>query len=89
MLDEPTAALDPAERASLLGALDEIRRKVTLLVTTHNTNELPAVCDDVVVLERGRIIFSGALNDFRQLVERPEDPDALDRAYMTVVTQSA
>ncbi len=60
-LDEPTAGLDPHSRRELH---DEIRRMKndghTVLLTTHYLNEAEALCDRVAIIDRGRIVATGA-----------------------------
>lgn len=59
LLDEPTAGLDAAARASLWSELRTLADSgVTVLVSTHDPAEA-ALCDTLVVLERGRVVFSG------------------------------
>jgi ABC-type polar amino acid transport system ATPase subunit len=69
LLDEPTAALDPARR----GALAETLRALaaagrTLLVTTHDVDFAKAVADEVAVMAAGEIVEIGAA---REVLERP------------------
>jgi ABC-2 type transport system ATP-binding protein len=63
-LDEPTAGLDPQSRRELH---DEIRRMKhdghTVLLTTHYLEEAEALCDRVAIIDRGRIVASGAPHD--------------------------
>ncbi len=60
LLDEPTAGLDGSARAALWAELRALASHgVTLLVSTHDPAEA-ALCDALIVLERGRIVFAGA-----------------------------
>lgn len=60
LLDEPTAGLDADARASLWAELRVLATAgVTVLVSTHDPAEA-ALCDALIVLECGRIVFSGA-----------------------------
>ena len=59
LLDEPTAGLDAAARASLWAELRALAGAgVTVLVSTHDAAEA-ALCDALVVLSRGRVAFTG------------------------------
>ena len=63
LLDEPTAGLDASARASLWAELRTAAAAgVTVLVSTHDVAEA-ALCDTLIVLERGRVAFSGAPAD--------------------------
>jgi iron complex transport system ATP-binding protein len=62
LLDEPTAALDlryQFEITSLLRALN-LRRGVTMVVSTHDLNLAAALCERVVLLKDGRVLAQGA-----------------------------
>lgn len=58
LLDEPTRSLDPVARSEFhAAALDRRDREgVTVLLTTHDLNEAADVCDEVSVLDHGRIV---------------------------------
>ncbi|QAY70136.1 ABC transporter ATP-binding protein [Xylanimonas protaetiae] len=59
VLDEPTTGLDPEQRASLRGILSSLR--CTVLISTHQTEDVSALCDRVIVLEAGRVRFDGSV----------------------------
>ncbi len=60
LLDEPTAALDPASRDALFADLDRLRNDGhAVLLTTHHLDEAELGCDRVVVLDRGRVAAAG------------------------------
>jgi ABC-2 type transport system ATP-binding protein len=57
LLDEPTASLDPAARASLWARLAAWRAEGrTIVVVTHDIREAERFCDRVIVLQRGRVV---------------------------------
>lgn len=61
LLDEPTAALDPASRDALFADLTRLRDDGhAVLLTTHHLDEAEGGCDRVAVLEGGRLVASGA-----------------------------
>jgi thiamine transport system ATP-binding protein len=67
-LDEPFAALDPAmreEMGSLLLTLHQ-REKNTIIMVTHNPDDVAALATDVILLADGRILFSGTKDAFLQ-----------------------
>jgi ABC-2 type transport system ATP-binding protein len=61
VLDEPTTGLDPEQRASLRHVLSSLARSSTVLISTHQTEDVEALCDRVVVMDRGRVRFDGAV----------------------------
>lgn len=60
LLDEPTAGLDPAARSDLLAQLSVLHQQgMTMLIATHNMDDVAALADVVYVLEEGRIALRG------------------------------
>src|SRR3954470_6954922 len=63
LLDEPTAGLDPEQRMRFRHLLSELAEDRTVLLSTHQTEDVSALCRSVVVLDRGVTRFSGATRD--------------------------
>ena len=59
ILDEPTTGLDPEQRASLRGLLSGLAG--TVLISTHQTEDVSALCDRVLVIDAGVIHFDGTV----------------------------
>lgn len=64
ILDEPTAGLDPEQRATFRSTLSERARHGTVLLATHQTEDVAAVCDRVIVLVGGRVAHDGDVAGF-------------------------
>ncbi|NOZ87141.1 MAG: ABC transporter ATP-binding protein [Deltaproteobacteria bacterium] len=66
LLDEPTSGLDPAGREQMLELVDDIthRTGVSALFSSHILHDIEKVSDQVVVLTRGQVVFSGNKVDF-------------------------
>ncbi len=63
VLDEPTTGLDPEQRASLRALLSDVARRACVLLATHQTEDVSALCDRVIVLDQGRVRFDGPVPD--------------------------
>ena len=63
ILDEPMAGLDPAQARSLRAALNTIRGDRTLIISSHNMDELERLCDWVVMIDDGRCVHQGPVRD--------------------------
>lgn len=63
ILDEPSSALDPAGRREILDLIGRLATSKTVLVSTHILSDVQQVCDTVGVIDRGRLVFQGALAD--------------------------
>jgi branched-chain amino acid transport system ATP-binding protein len=60
LLDEPVSGMNPAETARFVGLVEKIRESgVTILLVEHDMKMVMGVCDNVVVLNYGRIIAEG------------------------------
>jgi ABC-2 type transport system ATP-binding protein len=60
-LDEPTTGLDPGARRDFWGLIREVKaRGKTVLLTTHYMDEAYELCDEIAIMDRGKIIAQGA-----------------------------
>ncbi len=59
LLDEPTAGLDPEQRLRFRDMLSRLSEFGSVLLSTHQTEDVAALCDRVVVLDDGRVRFDG------------------------------
>ena len=69
VLDEPTTGLDPAQRATLRRTLSVIAADSAVLLSTHQTEDVAALCERVVVLAAGVIRFDGTVLDLVRTAE--------------------
>jgi ABC-2 type transport system ATP-binding protein len=72
-MDEPTAGLDPVAAAALREDLVGLaaREGVTIFLTTHNLAEAEKLCQHVGVINKGRLLASGTLDELRAHNEAP------------------
>jgi ABC-2 type transport system ATP-binding protein len=61
VLDEPTAGLDPEQRFRFRELISTLGEDRTVLVSTHQTDDVAALCSQVVVLDQGRVAFDGTI----------------------------
>ena len=69
VLDEPTTGLDPEQRVSLRGVLADIAATSTMVISTHQTEDVAALCSRVLVLDTGRVHFDGTVTELVKLAE--------------------
>ncbi|MHC0035666.1 ABC transporter ATP-binding protein [Pseudoneobacillus sp. C159] len=65
MLDEPVSALDPFGRREVLELLEKLKKRMTILFSTHILNDAEEVCDEILFLHKGQIVESGTLQELR------------------------
>jgi ABC-2 type transport system ATP-binding protein len=63
VLDEPTAGLDPEQRARLRDTLSRAGESSTIVISTHQTDDVAALCERVVVLHGGQVLYDGLVID--------------------------
>jgi ABC-2 type transport system ATP-binding protein len=67
LLDEPTAGLDPGERARFKNIVSEIKKDRMILISTHIVEDVDACCDSVIVINEGSILFNGSCEELRNV----------------------
>ncbi len=69
-LDEPTIGLDVVAKASVREFLQEINRReeTTVLLTTHDLSDIETLCRRVIVIDHGRLLFDGPLEQLRDRI---------------------
>ena len=88
LLDEPAEGLDPRQMVALRTLLAQLKKKASIVFSTHLLAEAQAVCDRVVVIDQGRIVLdrpAGAAAPDRLRVEVAGAPKAEIRAALLAV----
>ncbi|WP_424768865.1 DUF4162 domain-containing protein [Paenibacillus sp. sgz302251] len=70
-MDEPVSALDPIGRREVLGLLQELKRELTVLFSTHVLHDAEELCDDVIIIRKGQVALQGAISDIRNKHRKP------------------
>lgn len=63
LLDEPAAALDPAGRREVLNMVNDLRGDSTVVFSSHILDDVEEVCDEIGILNGGRIVYEGTLEE--------------------------
>lgn len=96
IVDEPTAGLDPEERLRFYTLLDEFSGSRTVVVSSHIMSDIEAVCENVAVLDAGRLLFAGTVGELAKKAEGKvfelaipkKEQDAVKRDYHILSSQS-
>ncbi|NPV55174.1 MAG: ATP-binding cassette domain-containing protein [Anaerolineae bacterium] len=73
IIDEPFSALDPINTQMVKDMLREERNKgATIVMCTHQMNQVEELCDRLVLIDRGRTMLYGELNEIRRRYASPE-----------------
>ena len=71
ILDEPVSSLDPEGRRDLLELIAGLRGEATVVFSTHLLADVERICDRVAILDRGRLITEGPLEELLAAHARP------------------
>ena len=66
ILDEPTGGLDPNQLVEIREVISEIGREKTVLLSTHILQEVSAVCDRIIIIDRGVVVAQGTVGELRE-----------------------
>src|SRR6202000_3241724 len=65
ILDEPTSGLDPNQLVGIRQLIRDLGKSKTIILSTHIMQEVEAVCDDVVIINKGKIVADDSLDGLR------------------------
>lgn len=68
VFDEPTNGLDPNQIVEIRHLIKEIARDRAVLLSTHILSEVQATCDNIKMIEKGELVFSGTMDEFNNYV---------------------
>lgn len=78
LMDEPTAGLDPAQRANFRRLIGEVSDLVDIVISTHQTEDLAEIAQSVMLLAGGTIRWDGPVGGF--LAQGPPETAGSARA---------
>ena len=70
ILDEPTTGLDPNQLVEIRALIQSLGKEKTVLFSTHIMQEVEAVCDRVIILQKGVILMDKTLLELQQIQEQ-------------------
>ncbi|BBM17169.1 ABC transporter ATP-binding protein [Enterococcus avium] len=72
-LDEPTVAVDPQSRNKILDSIKELNRQgATIVYTTHYMEEVEILCNNIVIIDQGKVIAEGTKEQLKNRVRENE-----------------
>ena len=93
LLDEPTNGLDPDSRVEMLNLITEVavHRNVTVVLSTHLLPDVQHVCDQVLIIDAGKIVQQGKISDLTTPQERQFELRVRDNKnqYLDALTAGA
>jgi ABC-2 type transport system ATP-binding protein len=91
-VDEPTAGLDPEERVRFRNLLGQLSGNRIVILSTHIVDDISSSCDDMALLDEGRIDYRGRPSDFVRSAEgfvwlttvAPSQVSAIETEYQVI-----
>lgn len=62
ILDEPTSGLDPNQLIEIRKLIKDLGKTKTVILSTHIMQEVEAICDEVIIINKGKIVANNSLN---------------------------
>ena len=70
ILDEPTVAVDPQSRNNILEGIKKLNQEgSTIIYTSHYMDEVDYLCDDIVIIDKGKVIAKGTSNELKEMIQ--------------------
>ncbi len=66
ILDEPTSGLDPNQLADIRSLIKSLGKDKTVIISTHIMQEVEALCDDVIIINKGTLVANASIADLRK-----------------------
>ncbi len=66
VLDEPTSGLDPNQLADIRSLIKNLGAEKTVIISTHIMQEVEALCDDIIIIDRGTLVANATITDLKE-----------------------
>lgn len=71
IMDEPTVGIDPQSRNHILNSVMQLRSNgCTVIYTSHYMEEIEMICDEIAIIDHGKLIASGTQDDLRKFISK-------------------
>ncbi|MFW0716750.1 ATP-binding cassette domain-containing protein [Pedobacter sp. N23S346] len=67
ILDEPTSGLDPNQLVDIRALIKELGKNKTVIISTHIMQEVEAICDDIIIINKGKIVANDSLEGIKKV----------------------
>jgi ABC-2 type transport system ATP-binding protein len=85
-LDEPTAGLDPKSAFQVREVISQMRGQRTVVISSHNLQELEEMCDRAAILDHGRVVVAGSMGEITASVGEVRFQIASEQAPLDAIT---
>jgi len=85
ILDEPTSGLDPNQLVEIRSLISSIGKKKTVILSTHIMQEVEAICDRVIIINKGKIVA----DDRTEVIQQKTQPESILEVEFEIATDIA
>lgn len=82
ILDEPTSGLDPNQLVEIRNLISSIGKKKTVILSTHIMQEVEAICDRVIIINKGKIVA----DDRTEVIQQKTQPESILEVEFEIAT---
>ena len=84
LLDEPISGLDPIQINEIRHLIINLKKNKTIILSTHIMQEVQALCDKIIILDKGRILAQGTEEEIcKQL-----NVENIEKAFLNLVSKN-
>lgn len=77
ILDEPTSGLDPNQLVDIRALIKALGKNKTVIISTHIMQEVEAICDDIIIINKGKIVANNSLEG----IKKEHNQDSLEDIF--------
>jgi ABC-2 type transport system ATP-binding protein len=77
ILDEPTSGLDPNQLTEIRTLIKKLGKNITVILSTHIMQEVEAICDDVIIIHKGKIVANSPI----EVLKKEQQSDSLEEIF--------
>lgn len=81
ILDEPTSGLDPNQLTEIRAVIKEQGKNKTVLFSSHILQEVEAICDRVIIINKGQLVANSPLSELHKTVSLPREGMTLEEIF--------
>ena len=85
ILDEPTSGLDPNQLVEIRSLIKQAGKEKTVMLSTHIMQEVEAICDRVIIINKGKIVADNAVS---KIIEKHSAKN-LEEVFKTLTIENA
>jgi len=86
IMDEPVSSLDPIGRREILSIIENLKKSMTIFLSTHILSDVDRICDDIIIINKGKIVVTSSLSELKEKYAKPilevefsSDPNGLEK----------